>query len=558
MNRTVTFLSLGALGLMACGPNRDFDLDPPRVLEVTPAGPLVRVDVAFRARFSEAMNALSVTEETVALVPRAQVSAAFLADFNNPPLSDTRKAQLLPVTLSLSDDETEVSVAPNAPLEPRTAYSLLLSAGLRDQAGNPLFGAGGDKATFRLDITTDDGPPALLGHDVTSAQTPLVPPNRKRFSVTFNQPVRNLTLDNMRLEAQGGAPSPVIEALEIDEDRSRATLVLAAPTAGCERLSPSADYALVLGPGIADDEGEVMAEESIDFSTGAACDLEPNRVVGQPLVVAGEVAASIRFDTSKASSTEVRYGLAGGPLDCLGRTCPVRGAPSLIATPGVSPPRFVHALDVAGLEVDVEYDFQVRAEDPVGFVATAEGSFQTAPLPKVAVNELVANAPAGISPDANGEFVELYNYGDEPVDLSGFAITLDGGAVAGGSTCELPTDGSAPVLDAGAFLVIGNAAFDAAAWSIVDPSVVFLMGGGYICGRGLANDRAQAVGLVDPDGRPVSSYGGYAGLKPREGQSVERTAPDASDVEASFCYSRSDTGPTPGATNGVSVSGCEQ
>lgn len=202
------------------------------------------------------------------------------------------------------------------------------------------------------------------------------------------------------------------------------------------------------------------------------------------------------------------------------------------------------------------YDFQVRAEDWVGSVAVATGSFVTAPLPKVVLTELLADSPAGITPDANGEFLELYNDGEEAIDLSGFAITLDGGENAGGSTCELPTDGTAPVLQPGAYLVITNANFVAEAYGIFDPSLIYRVEGGYLCGRGLAND-GQAVGIVDADGRPLSGFGGFPGLKPREGRSVERIAPDAPDVETSFCYSRTDTGPTPGAENGVRVSGCE-
>lgn len=543
-------------GLLACGPERDFDLDPPRVLSVTPRAPLVKVDAAFEVEFSEPMNALTVSAESIVIVPRAQVSEAFLADFASPPLTSARASQLLPVDVLLSGDELRVSIAPRAPLLPRTPYSLLLSADLRDQAGNPLVDATGTKATFRLDFTTDDGAPMLVATDVDGAGAGLVPPNRKRFSVTFNQPIRSLGAAQLRIESVDGLHQPDVASLAVEPDRTQATLLLADVPEGCERLFPERDYFLLLGPGITDDEGDEMPAERVPFRTGPLCDVDPLRMVGAPLVVAGEVAASLRFDTTKASTTELRFGLVGAPLDCLGQPCPVRGAPALLASPGVSPPRFVHAVDFGGLSVDVAYRFQVRAEDWVGHVVLAEGELQTAPLPKVVLNEVLADAPAGLSPDANGEFVELYNAGEEPIDLSGFALALDGGALAGGSTCELPDDGSAPVLAPGAFVILTNASFEGAAYGLFDESIVYRMGAGYLCGRGLAND-GQPVAILDADGRPLSSFGGFSSLRPREGRSLERVAPDAPDVESGFCYSRSDTGPTPGAENGVRMLGCE-
>lgn len=542
--------------LVGCDPEREFDLDPPRVLSVSPRAPLVKVDASFEVEFSEPMNALTVSEDSVAIVPRAQVSEAFLADFSSPPLTSARLSQLVPVDVSLSADELRIAVAPRAPLLARTAYSLLLSADLRDQAGNPLVDASGTKATFRLDFTTDDGAPMLVATDVDAAGGALLPPNRKRFTVTFNQPIRALSASQLRIESVDGLHRPEVAALAVESDRTQATLLLADVSTGCERLLADRDYFLFVGPGITDDEGDEMPAERIPFRTGPLCDREAVGMVGTPLVVAGEVAATVRFDTNKPSTTELRFGLAGGPLDCLGQPCPVRGAPAWVATPGASPPRFVHAVDFGGLSVDVSYRFQVRAEDWVGTVTLAEDEFLTAPLPKVVINEVLADAPAGLTPDANGEFVELYNHGDEPIDLAGFALAIDGGAIAGGSTCELPEDGTAPILAPGAFVILTNASFDGAAYGLFDASVVYRMGAGYLCGRGLAND-GQPVAILDADGRPLSSFGGFSSLRPREGRSLERVAPDAPDVEAGFCYSRTDTGPTPGAENGVRILGCE-
>src|SRR5690606_28669047 len=145
----------------------------------------------------------------------------------------------------------------------------------------------------------------------------------------FNQGVVGLSRDTVRIEPADAAAEalvPTVEALLVSSGRDVATLVLA-DGAGCERLAPSAAYDLVIGPGLADDEGETMELIRLPFSTGASCDLVENALTSIPKAIPTDVAATIQFTTRKASSTEVRFGLYGGALDCLGALpCPVVGA----------------------------------------------------------------------------------------------------------------------------------------------------------------------------------------------------------------------------------------
>ena len=70
----------------------------------------------------------------------------------------------------------------------------------------------------------------------------------------------------------------------------------------------------------------------------------------------------------------------------------------------------------------------------------------------------------------------------------------------------------------------------------------------------LTNSDPLFVELLDPTDRPVSSMSAPAA---KEGRSVERISPDAPDVADSFCFSRTDAQPTPGAQNSVVAAGCE-
>ena len=390
---------------------------------------------------------------------------------------------------------------------------------------------------FRYDFETDAGAPAVVDTDLGTA---LVAPNRRRIAVTFNQPVQNVGETTVSF-----SPPAPIEAVLLDESRTVATLLVAAPDAGCERFAPATTYTLALSDGIVADTGQALQAFSAEFTTGAACDTTPHTFVGTPSAVAGEVSATVAFSTNKASTTLVRYGLEGGALDCLGAPCPVPGATVRTPVAGSSPPAFAHAVAIDGLSVGVTYRAVVSAEDDVGNVASSTVSFVTEPLPRLAVNE-VMNDPSGT--ENAGEFIELLNFGETELDVSGWRVEVTGNSSC---TATLPTPTTIP---AGAFLLVVGAAFTPASYGLADDTPMAKSAGNNICGSGLLNDGVQ-VQVFEPAGRPISTMGKH--VRPDEGRSTERTSPDAPDVAASFCLSRSDVGPTPGRQNGVSIQGCE-
>ncbi|MCC7072670.1 MAG: Ig-like domain-containing protein [Deltaproteobacteria bacterium] len=523
----------------ACPPPPDDDDTPPRVLSVEPATPVVPVTVSFTVRFSEALDADTVSGDvtadnlSVAIAPRSEIDDAFLSDLRNPPFSDSRQDDVVPVEVSVQGDF--VTVTHTQPLLPLAAYTLAISENVRDEAANPLIGPDGLAAPFLYDFSTDAGAPEVASTDVPS--NGIVPPNRKFFRVTFNQPVQNVSVDTLTL---GGATTPAVAAVLMNEARTEATLVLDDAASGCERLAPQGQYTLSASSAIVADTGQALVAYSLPVTASAACDTAANTLRNVE-AVAGEVAATVRFVTSKASSTEVYFGVAGGALDCLAASCPASGVAA-----GGSGGSFNHTAQLAGLTVDVAYDYLVVAEDEVGSVARAHGTFTTAPLPKITINEFLADSPDGVS-DPDAEFIELTSF--EPsatVDVSGWVVeeTTAAGSV---KSCTLPAASS---IAPGGFLVMVPSSFDETPFGDVPDNVRATLSSW--CGL---NNEDITLSLKDASGRPIAGISTPS--EPGNGRSLERTAPDAADDPASFCTSRSDVGPTPGRENGVVSRGCE-
>lgn len=540
--RTAILLSY-AMVQIACGPPATSDLDPPRVVEVLPAGPIVETDESFSVRFSEPIAGQRVVDgvDMVVLVPANYVDDAFLTDIAGPPLTESRQSRTVPATVSVASDGLSLTLVPSAAMAAGTPYALVVSSDVRDTSGNPLVGASGEKENFVHVVRTDAGPPEAI----SSSAIGTMPTNLKRIRISFNQPMNGFSTAAVRVDGDG-VDAPTIAALEVAADRQSATIVLADPVVDgeCARLVPFASYDVVVGGDLTDDVGRVIQARSFPFEASGGCDLTPNRIVGAVTSYGIAPTGFVFFVTSKASTTEVRFGRVGSDLDCLGSTCPSLGEDSRTPTTN----GFSHSATFASVIDGDSYDVLVRAEDDMGNVALGTTSLVVTPRPTVALNEILQN-PVG--EEEAGEFIEIANYGTELVSLAGFTLQ-----VADRVPCSLGED---PILDLapGAFLVVARSTFLPATYAEGDASRVYNPPG---CGTTqllLAND-VLSVALYDALGRPVSVYAGYASLSPAsastEGKSIERISPDAPDREESFCFS---TGaPSPGRENAVVALGC--
>jgi len=181
------------------------------------------------------------------------------------------------------------------------------------------------------------------------------------------------------------------------------------------------------------------------------------------------------------------------------------------------------------------------------------------------INEVMSN-PRGpesgsLSPGDRNEFIEIYNSGDDTLDLSGFKIrdnqeedTLlafpeEIKSYYPGVVCDtrVPPGGYALILDR-EYLDQGE---NYIPYEIPDGTIVLTTGDTDI-GNGLSSK--DTVYLISPDGVIVNTYGIGEGLplNPPDGVSVERRVVNQGDFADNWAFSRSSTGCTPGYKNSVS------
>jgi hypothetical protein len=180
--------------------------------------------------------------------------------------------------------------------------------------------------------------------------------------------------------------------------------------------------------------------------------------------------------------------------------------------------------------------------DPDGYRRTFLGSFTTVPgpPPRPAITEVRAVAAP---PQAGGEYVEVLNLGEEPLDLSGWRLEkrTGTGSLAG---CLVAT--AALALPPGRFGLITSEAWDGR-YPGAAGAVRFGCGGATLAG-GLADDRAPEVRLLDPAGAPLATFG-QAGSAPLCPAAVERIDLTGPDLAANLACAVGEG--TPGACNSV-------
>ena len=541
------------LGTVACRPVIDVptsDVAPPRVIEILPAEPVLSVDGAIQVRFSEALLAENVSTDSVIIVERSLVDESLISDLDNPPLIDSRKAKVETVTVSLSADGATVVITPVVGLQPSTNYALIFSADVRDVSGNPLVGPDGLQSHFRYDFKSDSGPPSIVETDVIRPGTSLVAPNRRRFQVVFDQEVYLEGDDAVRFESTTTAAKlPAIDSLLLDATGTRLSVYLSEDVNSCERLSPGSIYQLVVSPSVVNTSGQAMEETKVEFETGVSCATSGVTILSVPEILAEESNAQFLVTTSRPVNVSIFYGEDAANMDCAGSFCPVLGWNNSWVD-GV----YQSVIEVTGLVVWTTYEYRVVVEDDMGFIAEVYGNFMTEALPKLAINELMPNPSSSSEP--TGEYIEVYNYGVEAIDVAGFELRLDGGADEGGKTCELAAAQGEWLIQPGDFGILTSSSFDPLNYPGIDETKVKAVDGAWCT---LVNSRSQPIALYDERGRKLSSFGGWFVVgSSDEGRSIERLSAEGADLEENFCLSRNDMGPSPASENGVSVHGCDE
>ena len=189
------------------------------------------------------------------------------------------------------------------------------------------------------------------------------------------------------------------------------------------------------------------------------------------------------------------------------------------------------------LEADLPANW-VPSPCPAGHSAGRENCAASggdpADVPTLTINEVMANP---VDED-RGEFIELYNHGDQSVDAAGLLFS-DGDAtdVIGGFA------GGPTLIPAGGFGVILDPEYDAS-YSI-PAEAILLVPANTTLGNGLTTD--DPLTLYAADGVSVVSSFSYPS-NPGNGVSIERLG-DAGDIAANWIASTCASGSSPGAAN---------
>lgn len=316
------------------------------------------------------------------------------------------------------------------------------------------------------------------------------------------------------------------EALWLESDSGTRVDLSVYPLAGacgarheghCLRLVPRGglvvhqSWRLLVAPEVRDAAGQqVFNEEPPVIATGATTDREVPRRLSQDVRVAdGCVVLALRFDEDV--DVRIKASWSGDEHRSVGRGDHEVGVPVMGPLRGYLT---VWASDLAGNRAN---PFDVAVE------AHAARS--------VIISEVLSN-PAG--PEPSQEFVELFNAGRDPVDLTGWRLD-DGDDRTG--VALLPRATLAP----GAFAVLVGSAYSAALVSdpAPEPDALLIRLDSTVGGRGLSN-RGESLALRDAEGRLVSWYTPYwrTDGSADDGRSIERSGPGT-------CGLRGDWRPNP-------------
>ncbi|MFT7580531.1 MAG: hypothetical protein ACI9MR_002202, partial [Myxococcota bacterium] len=161
---------------------------------------------------------------------------------------------------------------------------------------------------------------------------------------------------------------------------------------------------------------------------------------------------------------------------------------------------------------------------------------------RIAINEIMANPIS----ETTGEFIELYNFGDTAIDVSGMRLS-DGDA----NDVVAAWQGGSTMLEAGQYGVILDPDY-ASGYSFPLDALLLTIASTTTLGNGLANNdpisllTANGLSVIDTYTHPFNAG---------NGRSVEKVDPGLIDLASNFVGSTCASGSSPGAPNCVTQDG---
>jgi len=171
-----------------------------------------------------------------------------------------------------------------------------------------------------------------------------------------------------------------------------------------------------------------------------------------------------------------------------------------------------------------------RVLDPDGRQRTFVASFETGapegPPPRPEITEVRADAA---TPEAGGEYAEVANLGEGPLDLGGWRLAkrTSSGAL---SSCAIEAPPGV-VVAAGEVALVAGGAYDGR-YALPAGVAVFRCGASALLG-GIANDRPPELLLADPTGTTRATFGAQGAPICPEGP-AEKIDPEGPDEPANL------------------------
>jgi len=477
-------------------------VEVPHVAAIDPRPGAVPASAGFRVTFSAPMDlalllAAPDRSDSVVLAPAASADL-LVAAMAHGRLGADERALAVAAVARVSRDVREIDLVPKEPLI-AGEYELLISGRLKDAEGRRVAG-NGERHAF-----TVAAPPLLPRLDTPGAGS-AVPWNLQRIRVSvpegFAGPIG-------LVERGGGAVAGPVEASGGD-----VTLEIPpGPSArGCGPLCSGREYSLTAG-------GVEVAGAS--FRAAACARPAPPVLAAPPAVVAGDTWIEVRVQLDWPALLRLDARPTGSRAPAVSQSL-VRCAPPPCGPPGGAV--CSGSIRISGLAPATRYDLVLAIEDdeghaigPYGLRAATLGA-----LPAVMVSEVMASPPLPV-PRSDGEYIELLNTGDAPVDLGALAVaSLDGGPHA---LLAVAPPRPAILVPGQRALAVG-ASFDEKRYAIPVETLVARAATHRLLGHGLA-DRPHAMRLLWIPGADAGAalvIDGYPGDGPTcpLGASLER------------------------------------
>jgi hypothetical protein len=517
---------------------------------VSPAG--VSFTDPIQIFFSEGLDPSTVVNDTAFLV-KGPLDDAFLADADSPPLLESRREQLHPVTLTLGpfagEDNASVLIAPTQPLEKQTLYTLVLSSAIRDTNGAPLVDPLGLANSFPFTFTTGNqgSPIANLIFPAPAegqAEAQNVPTNVPRAVLLFSQPVLGVVnggVDQGRIQLIGGDALPVNITLQdgviANTPECSNSVVSQCFTINInEELIANSTQEIQIAAGVTDINGAALVgSTSFRFTTGAGPDDVAPAFLAAPAVIAQDISATLSFTVDEPAVGIVTFQEVGGPTTDI-----------ITSVTDLGNGGFLHQVLLAPLDSETNFLFDVAVTDFAGNTATASGGFTTSPpLPKLVISEVMANPQS--SSESSEEFVEIFNADVVPIDLNGmiFHRVQNGAAVSNGTLG--PRAGGSTVLQPGEFAIIVGSSFAPVSINVSGTAIQMQSS----VSLSLSNSTDDGYTL-ESAGFVLASFTNFL-AHDCNGRSIERINNNVGEVATNFAYCDNATGATPGSANSGST-----